>query len=83
MVKAIASLFGLTDEKVLEVTVCPIGWTCSYRSNLIDGGTLSNVDLGLIPGAHLRIINHGVLDTRNGFEAPFGVIVDVEDGQIN
>lgn len=33
MVKAIASLFGLTDEKVLEVTVCPIGWTCSYRSN--------------------------------------------------
>ena len=49
---------------------------------IIDGGTLSNVDLVLKSGASLQIINHGTLDTRNGFEAPLGAVVDVEEGQI-
>lgn len=49
---------------------------------IIDGGTLSNVDLDLKAGSTLRIINGGVLDTSNGFEAPLGVTVDVVYGQI-
>ena len=48
----------------------------------MDGGTLSNVDLVLKPGATLRIINGGILETRNSFEAPVGAIVDIQYGQI-
>lgn len=49
---------------------------------IISGGTLSNVDLVLKSGATLQIINNGILETRNGFEAPIGAIVDIQYGQI-
>lgn len=49
---------------------------------IIDGGSLSNVDLILKPGASLRIINGGVIDTTNGFDAPVGATVDIVYGQI-
>ena len=49
---------------------------------IIDGGMLSNVELVLKPGASLRIVNNGILDTRDAFNAPIGAIVDVEYGQI-
>lgn len=49
---------------------------------IVNGGTLSNVDLVLMPGSTLRIINNGILETRNGFEAPVGAIVDIQYGQI-
>jgi len=34
------------------------------------------------PGSTLRIINGGIIETRNGFEAPIGVVVDIVSGQI-
>lgn len=49
---------------------------------IIDGGTLSNVELALMPGSVLRVINGGTIETRNGFTAPIGSVVDVEYGQI-
>ena len=49
---------------------------------IIDGGTLSNVDLNLKPGASLQIINGGIIETRSGFEAPVGSLVNIESGQI-
>jgi hypothetical protein len=49
---------------------------------IIDGGTLSNVDLELKPGASLQIINNGIMETRDGFDAPAGAIVHVAYGQI-
>lgn len=49
---------------------------------IISGGTLSNVDLVLKPGATLRIINGGIIETRSGFETPVGVVVYIDDGQI-
>ena len=49
---------------------------------VINGGTLSNADLILKSGASLRIINGGTIETRNGFEAPVGALVDIEYGQI-
>ena len=49
---------------------------------IIDGGTLSNVNLVLKTGAYLQIINDGVLETRNGFNAPVGAIVNIENGKI-
>jgi V8-like Glu-specific endopeptidase len=49
---------------------------------IIDGGRLSNVDLTLRPGAILQIKNEGILETRKGFKAPKGAIVDVKSGGI-
>lgn len=49
---------------------------------VIDGGTLSNVNLILKIGSSLRIINNGTLDTKNGFDAPKGATVDIQYGQI-
>ena len=49
---------------------------------IVDGGTLSNVDLVLKAGASLRIINGGVIETRNGFIAPIGAIVNIVEGKI-
>lgn len=49
---------------------------------IIDGGTISNADIVLKPGASLRIINGGIIETRNGFEAPIGTTVDVLNGKI-
>ena len=50
---------------------------------IIDGGTLSNASLILEPGASLQIINGGMLETRTGFEAPIGALVEIEDGRIS
>ena len=49
---------------------------------IVDGGTMSNVDLVLKAGASLRIINGGILETRNGFYAPVGSSVEIIEGKI-
>lgn len=49
---------------------------------IIDGGMISNADIVLKPGASLRILNGGIIETRNGFEAPIGATVDVLNGKI-
>lgn len=48
----------------------------------MDGGILSNVELVLKPGATLRILNGGVIETRNGFTAPVGAKVEISHGKI-
>lgn len=54
----------------------------SGGSLIISGGVLSNADLVLKPNATLRILNNGIIETRNGFEAPVGAIVEIRHGQI-
>lgn len=49
---------------------------------IIDGGKLSNAEIVLKPGAFLSIVNNGVIETRNVFEATVGAIVEIEYGQI-
>ncbi len=49
---------------------------------VVDGGTMSNVDIDLKAGAALRIINGGIIETRNDFVAPVGAIVDITHGEI-
>ena len=49
---------------------------------IIDGGRLSNAKLDLEPGATLRILNNGVIETRNGFTAPVGAKVEISHGKI-
>ena len=43
---------------------------------IVDGRTLSNVDIILTPGAFLQILNGGVIETINGFSAPIGATID-------
>lgn len=49
---------------------------------IINGGTMSNVNLILKTGASLRLINGGVIVTQNGFKAPLGTTIDIINGQI-
>ena len=48
----------------------------------VNGGILSNVDLELKAGSSFRIINGGIVMTKNDFIAPVGVIVDIVQGEI-
>ncbi len=49
---------------------------------IVDGGTLSSADLILKAGASLRIINGGIIETRKGFKAPVGALINIENGKI-
>lgn len=49
---------------------------------VIDGGRISNVELTLKPGSYLQVLNGGIIETRHGFEAPVGAMIDIENGQI-
>ena len=49
---------------------------------IIDGGKLTNAKLDFKPGSTLRIINNGIIETRNGFKASVGVKVDISHGKI-
>ena len=61
--------------------VCPLLVEAGGKL-IIDGGKLSNVNLELKPGATLRILNGGIIETQNGFTAPVGVVVDISHGKI-
>ena len=49
---------------------------------IVDGGKLSNVNLELMPGSILQIMNGGIIETRHGFTAPVGVKVEISHGKI-
>lgn len=49
---------------------------------IIDGGKLTNAKLDLKPGGTLRILNNGIIETRNGFDAPIGATVEISHGKI-
>ena len=52
---------------------------------VIDGGTLQNAAITMIPGSTLIIRNGGVINMASGkeFKAPVGAIVTIENGEIN
>ena len=58
---------------------------CEEGTLIIDGGTLQNARLDLIPGSHVIVRNNGTINMASGeeFNAPKGVIVDIEQGNIN
>ena len=49
---------------------------------IMDGGKLTNAKLDFKPGSTLRIINNGIIETRNGFKAPVGAKVEISHGKI-
>lgn len=58
---------------------------CEEGTLIVDGGTIQNANLELIPGSTLIIRNNGVINMANGkvFDAPKGVFVNIESGIIN
>ena len=58
---------------------------CEGGTLIVDGGTLQNADLNLIPGSSLILRNNGkiYMDSVMDFEAPEGVVVNIESGEIN
>ena len=57
---------------------------CEGGTLVIDGGTLLNANLQLIPGCHLIIRNNGCIRVPSGstYNTPVGAIVDIESGSI-
>ena len=49
---------------------------------IVNGGTISNVNIDLKIGSTLRIVNNGKIETQRGFLAPVGAAVYIEYGQI-
>ena len=58
---------------------------CENGTLIVDGGTLQSANLELIPGSHVIVRNNGTINMASGrnFDAPKGVVVDVEYGFIN
>ena len=58
---------------------------CEDGILIIDGGTLQNAHLTLVPGSTLILRNYGKINMASGisFDAPKGAIVNIESGEIN
>lgn len=78
----ITSSGQLTVQSELELMGNSLVIVESGGQLVVDGGTLSNVDIDLKAGATLRIINGGIIETKNDFVAPVGAVVDITHGEI-
>ena len=58
---------------------------CEEGTLIVDGGTLQNADITLVPGCTVIIRHNGKINMAPGkvFQAPVGVIVNIESGEIN
>lgn len=58
---------------------------CENGTLIVDGGTINNTKIELVPGSHLIVRNNGRINmaAEEDFEAPIGAVVDVESGSIN
>lgn len=57
---------------------------CEGGTLIVDGGSLLNANLELIPGSQVIVRNNGRINMATGvsFDAPQGVVVNVENGNI-
>ena len=58
---------------------------CEGGTLIVDGGTINNADITLVPGCTVIIRNNGKINMAYGksFEAPKGAIVQIDQGEIN
>ena len=58
---------------------------CENGTLIVDGGTIQNANLELVPGCHLIVRNNGTISMASGlsFDAPVGAIIDIDEGIIN
>ncbi|MBO7045774.1 MAG: hypothetical protein J6W38_05410 [Prevotella sp.] len=82
---------GIVDGGTLTITgtTSMIGngkiRVCEGGKLIIDGGTLQNADITMVPGCTVIVRNNGKINMATGkdFNAPIGVIVNIESGEIN
>ena len=58
---------------------------CEGGVLIVDGGTIQNADITMVPGCTVIIRNNGKINMALGktFEAPLGATVTIESGEIN
>ena len=58
---------------------------CEGGTLIVDGGTLQNADIILVPGCTVIIRHNGKINMASGkeFQAPVGAVVNIESGEIN
>lgn len=58
---------------------------CEGGVLIVDGGVLQNADIALVPGSTIIVRNNGkiYMATGKSFEAPTGVVVNIERGEIH
>lgn len=68
-----------TLEEYSQIRVCEGG------TLIVDGGTLQNADIILVPGCTVIIRHNGKINMASGkeFQAPVGAVVNIESGEIN
>lgn len=67
----------LVDDAAIRV--------CEGGTLIVDGGIIQNACLDLVPGCSLILRNRGAIHMASGedFEAPVGIDVNIESGEIN
>ena len=58
---------------------------CEGGMLIVDGGTLQNADITMVPGCTVIVRNNGKINMASGktFETPLGATVTIESGEIN
>ena len=57
---------------------------CEGGTLVVDGGTIQNADITMVPGSTVILRNGGKINMASGkdFDAPNGVTVNLESGEI-
>ena len=78
-------MVGIIIQIATHITLTRGQSPCALGMLIIDGGTLQNADIEMIPGSQLVIRNNGVINMAPGktFSVPQGVEVYIESGKIN
>jgi C1A family cysteine protease len=81
---------GIVDGGLLKITGATTQTgnskirVCEGGILIVDGGSLLNANLELVPGSQLIVRNNGTISMASGnpFNAPKGVVVNIEEGII-
>jgi hypothetical protein len=57
---------------------------CEGGTLIVDGGTIQNADIQIVPGSTLVIRNGGTINLANGksLNIPKGVVAEIDEGAI-
>lgn len=88
---SISYRLGIVDGGIYTITgtMTMIGDSkirvCEGGVLIVDGGTIQNADITMVPGCTVIIRNNGKINMALGktFEAPLGATVTIESGEIN
>lgn len=72
----ITSNITMTNDAIIRV--------CENGKLIVDGGSIQNANLQLIPGCEVVLQNGGTINMANDCElnAPIGAVVTIKDGEI-